>query len=196
MKTIRPPSRSKGLFAAICLLSALVSSVFAQSSGGDLVPVVTIQAADDHGTWAGDPASFTVFRTGNPNLALNVYCCISGTASNGVDYKTIGSFVFLDVGVMSNTIVIQPVNLGQTDIRTVTVDLCPSPMLNPVNYSIGSPSSATVYLTPGNAAKVSIVNPTNGAVFHTPVDISLLANAEPALTLATALARSEMSTGV
>ena len=49
---------------------------------------------------------------------------------------------------MSNTIVINPINLGQTDTRTVTVDLCPSPLMNPVNYSIGLPSNATVFITP------------------------------------------------
>jgi hypothetical protein len=178
MKKIHPVSLAKGLFSAFCLSLALASAGFAQTSS---VPVVTIQATDYHGTWTGDPAVFTVFRSGNPVAALNVYCCISGTASNGVDYQTIGSFVSLPAGVLSNTIVIHPVNLGQTDTRTVTVDLCPSPLMMPVNYSVGFPSRATVYITPPGVSNlppaVSIVNPTNGAVFYTPVNISLLARA-------------------
>jgi hypothetical protein len=181
MKKIHPVSLAKGLFSAFCLSLALASAGFAQTATGSSVPVVTIRATDDHGTWNGDPAVFTVFRSGNPAPALNVYCCISGSASNGVDYQTIGSFVSLPAGVMSNTIVIKPVNLGQTGIKTVTVDLCPSPLMIPVNYSIGSPSSATVYITPPGVSNlppaVSIVNPTNGAVFYTPVNISLLARA-------------------
>jgi Bacterial Ig domain/Calx-beta domain len=148
MKKIHPVSLAKGLFSAFCLSLALASAGFAQTATGSSVPVVTIRATDDHGTWIGDPAVFTVFRSGNPAPALNVYCCISGTASNGVDYQAIGSFVSLPAGILSNTIVIKPVNLGRTGIKTVTVELCPSPLMIPVNYSIGSPSRATVYITP------------------------------------------------
>jgi hypothetical protein len=176
MKTIHPVSLVKRFFMAFSLSMTLAFAGFAQT-----VPVVTIQATDVQGTWTGDPAVFTVFRSGDPTLALNVYCCISGTATNGVDYQAIGSFVPLPAGMLSNTIVINPINLGQTDTRTVTVDLCPSPLLNPVNYSIGFPSSATVYITPAGVSNlppvVSIVNPTNGAVFTAPASISLIAKA-------------------
>jgi hypothetical protein len=71
--------------------------------------------------------------------------------------------------------------LGQTDIRTVTVDLCPSPLMIPVNYSIGPPSSATAYITPPGVSnlppEVNIVSPSDGEVFYTPVNISLVAKA-------------------
>ena len=176
MRNFHPTSLAGRFLPAVllCLSLALVSA-------GGAVPVVTIQAADDRGTWTGDPAVFTVFRSGDPSPALNVYCCISGTASNGVDYQAIGSFVPLPTGVLSNTIVIKPINLGQTDVRTVTVDLCPSPLMIPVNYSIGSPSTATVYLTPPGVSNlpptVRMVNPADGAVFYTPVNIPLLARA-------------------
>jgi hypothetical protein len=179
MEKIHSIFQAGRFLSAICLSLTVVSAAFAQTS--NTIPVVTIQATDSKGTWSGDPAVFTVFRHGNPTPALNVYCCISGTASNGVDYKTIGNFVSLAGGVLSNTIVIQPVNLGQTNIKTVTVDLCPSPLMTPVNYEIGSPSNATAYITPTNVSdlppKVGIVNPTNGAVFSTPTNISLFAKA-------------------
>ena len=179
MKTIRPVSPASRFFPAFLFFLFLAFAGFAQTSSS--IPVVTIEATDIHGTWTGDPPVFTVFRSGDPTPALNVYCCISGTATNGVDYQSIGNFVSLPTGVLSNTIVINPINLGQTDTRTVTVDLCPSPLLNPVNYSIGSPDSATVYITPAGVSNlppaVSIVNPTNGAVFAAPADISLIAKA-------------------
>ena len=179
MKTIRPALLATGFFAASCLLLALSSAAFAQT--GSSVPVVTIQATDNHGTWTGDPAVFTVFRSGNPAPALNVYCCIGGTATNGVDYQSIGSFVSLPTGVMSNTVVVNPINLGQTDTRTVTLDLCPSPLMTPVNYEIGSPSGAVVFITPPGVSNlppvVNIVNPADGAVFNAPVNISLMARA-------------------
>ncbi len=181
MKQIHPASPVRRFFPVFYLSLALAAGGMAQTAGSNLIPVVTIQATDDHGTWTGDPAVFTVFRSGDPAPALNVYCCISGTATNGVDYQAIGSFVSLPAGVTSNTIVIQPINLGQTDIRTVTVDLCPSPLLTPVNYSIGSPSTATVYLTPPGVTNLPptarIIYPTSGAVFYTPTNISLLARA-------------------
>src|SRR5258708_3924888 len=165
-----------GLALCVLLVSAPGSS--AQTS---TIPIVTIQATDNHATWTGDPGTFTVFRSGNPTPALNVYCCISGTASNGVDYQSIGNWVQLPSGVLSNSIVINPVNAGQTNIRTVTAELCPSPLMMPVNYSVGSPNSATVYMTPpGNTnipPAVRIFSPTNGAVFYSPVNLTLLAKA-------------------
>ena len=178
MKKIHPVSLAKGLFSAFCLSLALASAGFAQTATGSSVPVVTIRATDDHGTWNGDPAVFTVFRSGNPAPTLNVYCCISGSASNGVDYQTIGSFVSLPAGVMSNTIIIKPVNLGQTDTRTVTVDLCPSPLMIPVNYSIGVPSNAVVSIeTNGatNPSPVSIISPKEGTIFYAPTNIQIVA---------------------
>ena len=76
MKTIRSGLMAKRFFPIFYLALALASAGFAQT-----VPVVTIQATDVHGTWTGDPAVFTVFRSGNPAPVLNVYCCISGTAA-------------------------------------------------------------------------------------------------------------------
>jgi hypothetical protein len=179
MKMINPALRK--FLSALCLSLTFVSVGFSQTSTNNSVPVVTILAADNHGTWASDPAVFTVFRLGNPSPALNVYCCISGTASNGVDYQSIGNFVFLGAGVMSNTIVINPINTGQTNTRSVEVDLCPSPLMNPVNYEIGSPGSAVVFITPPGVSNlppaVSIISPTNGAVYNAPANISLIAKA-------------------
>jgi hypothetical protein len=176
MKLIRPASLAWRIFAAFSFALALASAGFAQT-----IPIVTIQATDIHGTWTGDPAVFTVFRSGDTSPQLNVYCCISGTATNGTDYQAIGSLVSLPAGILSNTIIIKPINLGQTDTRTVTVDLCPSPLMTPVNYSIGYPSSATVYITPPSLSNlppaVSIVDPTNGAVYAAPANISLIAKA-------------------
>jgi hypothetical protein len=178
MKTIRPGLLTKKFFTAFSFCLALV---FAFAGFAQTVPVVTIQATDIHGTWTGEPAVFTIFRSGDLAPVLHVYYCISGTATNGVDYQAIGNFVWLNAGVMSTNIVINPINLGQTDTRTVEVDLCPSPLMIPVNYAVGWPNSATVYITPPSVTNlpptVSIVNPTNGAMFNIPANISLIAKA-------------------
>jgi len=163
---------------AVYVLLVTTSGTLAQTS---TIPFVTVQATDNHATWTGDPGTFTIFRHGNPTPALNVYCCISGTASDGVDYQSIGNFVPLASGVLSNSIVIHPINHGQTDLKTVTVQLCPSPLMSPVNYYVSSPDSATVYITRPDVTnlppQVRLVNPTNGAVFYNPVNIALLARA-------------------
>ena len=166
----------------VCILAMLGSSscLLAQSSTSNSFPVVTVVATTPEATWSGSPGVFTIYRTGNPTPALNVYCCISGSASNGVDYKSIGHFVNLASGVISNTVVIQPINHGQTAIETVVLDLCPSPLMTPVNYSVGSPSEAVVYITPSGTnvpPTVKIVSPTNNEVYHAPVDIGLFAKA-------------------
>jgi len=181
MKTFGFSRPAQALIVTVGIYTALVTAVLAQTAISNTVPIVTIVATDANATWAGDTGTFTVIRHGNPAPALNVYCCISGTASNGVDYKTVGNFVSLPSGVMSNSVVITPINRGQTSTETVVFDLCPSPLMNPVNYVIGLPDEAVIYILPAGVSnpppQVAIISPTNGAVYHTPVSISLLARA-------------------
>jgi hypothetical protein len=172
------PARSGFLASGLLLMSAFGG--LAQTSIGNGVPVVTIQATVPTATWTGGAGVFFVLRSGDPAATLNVYYCISGTASNGVDYQAISQWVQLAGGVTSNAIVIRPINNGQTTTETVTLDLCPSPLMSPVNYSIGSPSSATVSITPPTPPSgpvVRIVSPPNGSVFRAPVNIPLYAYA-------------------
>ena len=53
--------------------------------------------------------------------------------------------------------------------------------MTPVNYAIGSPSSAMIYIAGSGVTnlppKVSIIQPTEGAVFYTPTNILILAKA-------------------
>jgi hypothetical protein len=184
MKTMRCFPLLQVLGVTVALLSVFVSVGFSQSIANDtntVIPVVTVQATVPRATWSGEPGVFTVYRTGDPAPALNVYCCIGGTASNGVDYQSIGSFVSLSSGVMSNNVIVKPINRGQTNVETVTLDLCPSPLMIPVNYEVGTPSNAVVYIAPTNVTDlpplVNLVNPTNGSIFHAPADISLIARA-------------------
>ena len=157
------------------------TKVFAQVINS-LIPTVTIRATDPLASWSGNTGTFTVYRAGNPTNTLNVFYNIKGTASNGVDYKSIGSFIQLPGGVMSNNIVIQPINLGQTNIKTVDLELGPSPLMMPgipVNYRIGVPSNAIVYITPPGVTDippvVNITSPTNGSSYTAPADIGLIA---------------------
>lgn len=163
-----------------------LNDAFAQAGGGgdSLVPTVTVVATDPIASLSGNPGKFTVFRKGNTNLTLNVWYELGGTASNGVDYILVPPhLVLLAAGETSASIVITPLaNPSPSNaVKTVVLQLTNSPLLNPVNYEIGSPSSATVYIE-GNGVTnlpplVNLISPTEGAVFYTPTNIQLLAKA-------------------
>jgi hypothetical protein len=182
MKTLRFLWRTRVLLSAAFLWLAFDKEAFAQTSTSNSpLPVVTIRATDPIASWSGKTGTFTVFRAGPTNMSLNVYYDIGGTASNGVDYATISHFVLIPEGVTSNTITISPINNGQTNTETVVLKLTNSPLMIPVNYSIGSPSSATVYITPPGVTNippsVSFIEPTNGETFNGPTNIQLIAGA-------------------
>ena len=171
---------SRGSFLAAGLVLSLAASSLAQTS---TVPVVTIRATDPYADCLGDTGSFTVFRAGPTNQTLNVFYAIGGTASNGVDYAQISSWVNIPAGVRASSIIISPINHGQTGTNAVFLELEPPPVLPPVNYAIGYPSNATVYIQcQGNSTTnipptVRISTPTNGATFLTPVNIGICADA-------------------
>src|SRR5215472_7959451 len=121
MKPVRIlPAVGKVCLAA-CLSFAFVHSSFGQTPITNIsnsIPLVNIVATTPVASATGNPGVFTVYRCGDPTPALNVYYRIGGTASNGVDYQSISNFVSLPSGVMSNTVVINPINLGQTNVNT------------------------------------------------------------------------------
>src|SRR6266404_833269 len=169
---------------AVWLLLVFSAGSFAQNTTG--VPVVTIRATDQFASWSGDTGTFTAFRDGPTNATLNVFYWIAGTASNGVDYASIGNYVQIPAGIRTNSIVIKPINNGQTNTETVELRLSQPPTLPPVNYEIGSPSNATVYILSTNRTTnnyppvVRIITPTNGSTFYTPTDVLICADARDA----------------
>jgi hypothetical protein len=181
MKTLRHCLRDGLFFLSSAIVFALVTAGYAQSSGSG-VPSVSIQASQPDASGPADPGVFTVFRQGDTNETLNIYYQISGSASNGVDYAQISNFVLIPAGAVSNTITITPLgDLTSNDVvKTVFLQLAPSPLLNPVNYQIGSPSNAEVFITGPNInypPVVKIISPTDGSVFYTPTNILLIAKA-------------------
>ncbi len=151
--------------------------MFAQNTGSDVVPVVTVQATQPDAT-AANPGVFTVLRKGDTNLTVNAWYDLGGTASNGVDYAMIPPhLVTIPAGVTSTTITITPLMDPPASgaIKTVVLQLTNSPLMSPVNYEIGSPSSAVVYIKPANPPPVKIISPQDGDVYYTPTNILLLA---------------------
>jgi Big-like domain-containing protein len=177
MKKIHPTSLAKSFSVSLCLSLTLAAAAFAQTSGSNLIPVVTIQATQPIAT-VTDSGVFTVFRAGNTNATLNVWYDLGGTASNGVDYATIPPhLVEIPAGATSNTIVITPLTNPppSSAAKTVVLQLTNSPLMTPVNYEIGSPSSAVVYIEATNPQPVGIINPKEGAIFYAPTNIQIVA---------------------
>lgn len=188
MKAISHQELSIGSLAlALCLaLSLPLSSVAQVTTNWPGIPVVTIGATDPIAS-PGNPGVFTVFRSGDTNQTLLVYYQALGSASNGVDYVLTppAPWVTIPAGVISNNITVTVT--GGTAIsatKTVVAQLAQSMLGMPVNYSIGCPSNAMVYLNPKQLTNlpptVKIVTPTNGAVFVAPVDIPIVADARDA----------------
>lgn len=173
-------------FLSSAVIFTTVIKAPGQTAGSSSVPVVTIQATQPFASGPGKPGVITVFRQGDTNETLNVFYNIGGSASNGVDYAEISNYVNIPGGAVSSTIVITPLETtsSSTVTKTVFLQLAPAPTLNPVNFGIGVPSNATVYITGPNVTNpppaVAIISPANGTVFYTPTNIQLIAKASDA----------------
>ncbi len=176
------PWRFCGRQCAVFTVASLLWCAPASAQTSGLVPVVTVQATQPFAT-PTNPGVFTVFRAGNTDATLNVWYDLGGSASNGVDYALIPPhLVAIAAGTTSSAILITPAgNPAASFAKTVELKLGNSPLMTPVNYQIGSPSSAVVYLQGGPATNrppaVAIIAPKEGAVFYSPTNIQILAKA-------------------
>jgi hypothetical protein len=182
MKSQRNSWLRLGALIELLLLLGFTTGVFAQyPPPSNTVPVVTIRATDPFANrLTGDTGTFTVFRDGSTNQPLHIFYRIGGTASNGLDYAAIGNYVDIAAGARSNNIVITPINSGQTDLfQTVVLQLAPPPTLPPVNFMIGRPDTAVVYIARGTNIPpgVHISTPPNGSTFVAPANIPICADA-------------------
>jgi Calx-beta domain/Bacterial Ig domain len=116
------------------------------------LPVVTIFARDAYaaeGTNAADPntATFVVTRFGNTNTTVIVYYSVSGSASNGVDYKEISGSVTIPAGERSARITITPLddNLPEPT-ETIVLELHQPPFDFAATYKIGFPARAAAFI--------------------------------------------------
>jgi len=159
-----------------CFLLALTCAALGQT--GSSIPVVTVQATQLT-TTVTYPGAFTVYRAGNTDATLNVWYDLGGTASNGVDYAAIPpQLVEIPAGATFNTIVIAPLTSPSSAgaVKTVVLQLTNSPLMTPVNYEIGAPSRAVVYIGATNPPPVGIISPKEGEMFFTPTNIQIVAS--------------------
>ncbi|MDR3459707.1 MAG: Calx-beta domain-containing protein [Verrucomicrobiae bacterium] len=104
---------------------------------------------------AAEPATagqFTVKRDGDLTAALIVNYNLSGTASNGVDYAALSGTVTIPAGAAAANIFVSPLNDALPDgDETVTISIT-----NTVNYDVGTPGSATLFIRDGQKPTVDI----------------------------------------
>jgi len=107
----------------------------------DFPPVVTVAATTAGAAEEGPtPGVFTFTRTGNTSASLTVKLEVSGTATGGTDFASIGTSVTIPAGSASATKTVTPVD--DTDVErdeTVIVKLVADPA-----YDLGASSSATI----------------------------------------------------
>jgi hypothetical protein len=117
---------------------------------------VTVLATDANASETSstpDTGTFTVSRTGSTAAALVVRYRVTGSATNGSDYASLGATVTIPAGQASATVTIAPVNDPDYE-GSETVDLTVQP---DGSYTVGSPSAATVTIADNDRPTVTIV---------------------------------------
>ncbi len=113
------------------------------------LPTVTISANDANASETGpDNGQFTVTRTGSTTSSLTVNFSVSGSATSGSDYSSIGTSLTIPVGAVSATLTITPID---DTIAEGTESVVLTLVANAA-YTLGSPVSATVNITDNDAA--------------------------------------------
>jgi hypothetical protein len=141
---------------------------------GATLPNITIAASGSPSEAGPTTGTYTLTRSGSITSALTVNVAMSGTATNGTDYNTIGTTVGFAAGSATKTVTLTPIadaltESSETAIMTVTAGTgyttggTPSATLNIAN-SGGTSAAAYEGLnyTPGTGANIAGQNTGTG----------------------------------
>jgi hypothetical protein len=107
------------------------------------LPTVAVTTTDNAAAEPAATGTFTFTRTGSTAAALTVNYAVSGTATSGSDYTSLGTSVTIPAGSASATRTVTPVDdVTAESAETVILSLSAN-----AAYSIGSPSGDTVTIT-------------------------------------------------
>ncbi|HZR16552.1 MAG TPA: Ig-like domain-containing protein [Verrucomicrobiae bacterium] len=161
------------------LASLLLTSSFsrAQDSGSVTNPPLVVVVAPDptalEGTSSG---AFTLIRYGSTDADLAVNVQLSGSASNGVDYATIGNVITIPAGSLATDIKVDPI-LDTVNRGNKTVILA---VETNSNYRIGEHHWAAVKIIDDAfdllPPSITLTAPTNNSAFTNPPSITLSAD--------------------
>ncbi|MGC4016590.1 MAG: Calx-beta domain-containing protein [Luteolibacter sp.] len=116
----------------------------------DEQPTVFVDASNTSPTEAGTASRSTLIRTGATTSALVVNYTMSGTATNGSDYATLGGTATIPAGKSFVDVTVTPVNdTAGEGTETIIMTLAPGA------YS-RSPLPATLYLVDNDTAAVTV----------------------------------------
>ncbi len=137
-----------GCHASVCGPVGL----YCYDDGAPDEPSVTVMATDTAAFEPDAPGVFTFYRTGSTDSGLTVDFVVTGSATSGVDYVSLGTSVTFAPGSATATKLVTP--LDDADIEsdeTVTVTLVPG-----TGYAVGSPQEATVLIVSDDLPVVTV----------------------------------------
>jgi hypothetical protein len=120
-----------------------VGSVAATVTIADDEPTVTVSAPDSVAGEPGTNAGLVTITRSSPGPApLTVYFRLSGTASHGVDFRSLGTWIAIPAGATSVPIVVSPINdVTAEPQETIVLELTPN-----LAYTVGAASAVTLIL--------------------------------------------------
>ena len=121
----------------------------------DDVTTVTIVPTSDAAAEPSASGRFTVKRNGDLSANLSVYYTVTGTALGGVDYVALSGSAMIPAGAASAEIGLAPrddtlLEGDESVILTLTTN---------ASYSVGTPSSATLFIRDNELPTVTITAP-------------------------------------
>jgi hypothetical protein len=119
----------------------------------DTIPTVTITALDASASESGDTATFLITLSNEVATDIDVYWDMSGTATDGTDFPSIGGSVTIPANATSKTVTISPQqdSVYEGD-ETFTLTLSADPA-----YTIGAPDNATITITDDDTPPVATI---------------------------------------
>jgi hypothetical protein len=124
-------------------------------------PSITVVAADASAGEPANPGSFTFSRNGPTTAALTVNIAVSGSATSGTDYTSLGTTVTFAAGSATATKTVSPIDDAVAELTETVV----ATVVAGTGYVIGAPSSATVNLLDNDGVVVEdlLVDNADGA---------------------------------
>ena len=156
---VRFSPTSAGLFGGTVTFTGGGGANRTVTGTGVAAATLTIAATDSTATESGPTTgTFRVSRTGSTVSSLTVFYTLGGTAVSGTDYTLTPapSSVTIPAGSSSATITVTPINdVVMEGNETAVMTLSPRP-----NYTVGSPSSATVTIVSDERVTITATDST------------------------------------
>ncbi|MDB6031640.1 MAG: hypothetical protein JWM16_1978 [Verrucomicrobiales bacterium] len=135
-------------------------------------PAVTIVASDATAAEpGGNTGTFTISRSGSTSLPLTVNLSFTGTATPDADYVALPTAITIGAGQSSTNLIVVPIDDSLLEFPETVIGT----VLSGSSYAVGNLASATVTILDNDnqTPSVTLTNPLPGAVFTTPVNLSL-----------------------